>query len=118
MDGAVELLAVILGGGTVAVLSTIFKAIREHSEGRTAREDTAINRWRDIATEREREATRKGETIAAYRRWYPRLWAAYMGKPGPHDSFPPDPAQPDDLSARFPSVASAYEVGEDDGGDS
>lgn len=112
MGGAVELLAVILGGGTVAVLSTVFKAIQKHSEGRTAREDTAISRWKEIAAERQQESEHKSGVIAAYRRWYPRLWAAYMGTAGRKDYFPPDPSQPDDPNASFPSASSAADMGE------
>ena len=98
MEAATSVLGVILGAGTVGVLKVIFDALSKRNAGKAAREDTAITRWRDLATEYQQESLNKSHTIAAYRRWYPRLWAAYMGKPSPHAYFPTDPTQPDDDS--------------------
>lgn len=108
MESATSILGVILGAGTVSILKVLFDAIRKRSEGRTAREDTAITRWRELASEYQQESINKSRTIAAYRRWYPRLWAAYQGKPGPKTYFPVDPTQPDDdMYDTQPSAPSA-----------
>ena len=104
MEAATSVLSVILGAGTVGILKVIFDAWNKRASGRAAREDTAITRWRDLANEYQQESLNKSTTIAAYRRWYPRLWAAYQGKPGPKAYFPSDPTQPDE--EYVPSAAS------------
>lgn len=96
MGSATEILSVILGAGSVGILTVIIKAFKDRAAGKTAREETAITRWRDLADAYKRESEKKSEVIAAYRRWYPRLWSAYQGKPGPKQYFPSDPSQPPD----------------------
>lgn len=91
-----NLLTLLLGGGLATIVTLVVKAVREWREGRTAREDTAISRWKELAKEYKAEGEAKSQVIRAYRRVYPRLWSAYMGKPGSHLPFPSDPTQPED----------------------
>lgn len=92
---AAEVIALFLGAGGVGVLPLVFQAIKDRRAGRLTSEDTAITRWRDLATERQAEAKKAWQIVSAYRRYYGPLWAAYQREGGRID-FPPDPTPPDE----------------------
>lgn len=84
------------GGGLIGVLTIIYKGWKEWRDGRLAKEDTAIKRWRELAAEYRGESENKSLVIAAYRLWYPRVWAAYVQATGDRDTYPTDPTQPEE----------------------
>lgn len=86
-----QVVAVLLGGGSVATLTVIIKAVRDWREGKTAREDTAIERWQKFASRMENSANDAWSTVSEYRRWYLQLWAAYVTATGDRSTFPADP---------------------------
>lgn len=86
-----EVITLLLGGGLVAIVTVLIKAVREWREGRTAREDTAISRWRDLANEQKHAADKGWGLVAIYRSAYIQLWAAYASATGDRSSFPADP---------------------------
>lgn len=92
---ASELIVIFLGAGGVGVLPLVLQALKDRRSGRLTSEDTAITRWRDLATEREREAKKAWRIVDAYRRYYGPLWAAYKREGGVLD-FPPDPTPRDE----------------------
>lgn len=93
MENATEILILLLGGGGVGIGTLAVKALKDRREGRTAREDTAITRWKELAGEREAEKEKAWGVVAAYRRWYPSLWAAYVTATADRETFPADPTQ-------------------------
>lgn len=93
---AIEIIRVVLGGAGVAIIAAVGKLIKDARDGRTAREDTTIKRWQELANEHERNSERAWGIVAAYRRWYTRLWAAYVGATNDRDTFPTDPTHQDE----------------------
>lgn len=95
MENAPEILGIILGTGTVGIVTVVVKALKDRAEGKTAREDTAIKRWQELASEHQRNAEKAWTIVAAYRKWYPRVLFAYVGATNDRDTFPTDPTQED-----------------------
>lgn len=91
-ENATEIIMVLLGGGLVTILTVGGKVIKDYRDGRTAREDSTIARWKEIADEHERSAERAWGIVSAYRRLWPRLWADFVALGGDRDKYPPDPA--------------------------
>lgn len=89
---ATEFITGILGGGLVLLIPVIMKAVKDWREGKIAREDTAIHRWKVIAERQEASAERAWFIVGKYRTEYAKLWAAYVGVTGDRETFPLDPS--------------------------
>lgn len=93
---ASEVLTFIFGGGTIALLTFVWGAYKDWRNGKLTKEDTAIKRWKDLATEERDNADKVERKLIAYRRWYAPLWVAYHSLPDHRPNyFPADPGGDD-----------------------
>lgn len=93
MEVIAQFIVVIMGGGVIALIPVIQKWIKQSREGRLIKEDTAINRWKELATEKRQDAEKSHESLTAYRRWYHRLWTRYVLITEDECTYPLDPEE-------------------------
>lgn len=96
-ESVAQFIVIIMGGGIVALIPAIQKWVKQTRDGRVAKEDTAISRWKELATEKREEASSKAAKLAAYQKWYHRIWTRYVVLTGDEDTFPSDPCEHEQL---------------------
>lgn len=91
MDQIGQIIIGVMGGGLIATLPVVMSAIQKHRKGQLEREDTAIQKWKDFATAKERDAAQAWKIVGDFRKWYYRLWAQYVRITGDDETYPADP---------------------------
>lgn len=87
-----ELIALIFGGGGVALLTALGKLIKDWQQGRVLKEDNAITYYQTRVHELESENRELDRKLSVYRRAYAELWRVYrIGPPPGKVAFPFDP---------------------------
>jgi len=89
--GATELITGILGGGLVMLIPVVTKAVRDWRQGKMLKEDTAIQRWKELVERLEADERKAWKMVAAYRNEYTKIWTAYVGATDDRETFPIDP---------------------------
>ena len=88
-----DLIAIIFGGGGVALLTALGKLIKDWQQGRVLKEDNAITYYQTRVHDLEGENRELETQLALYRRAYAELWRVYrIGPPPGKVEFPFDPA--------------------------
>ena len=91
-DFGKELILLVLGGGASWILKDGVAAVLRIRRGKDAREDTALQQWKDLAERYQHSEGKAWDYVTAYRAYYPALWIAYQQAAGEKAlSFPPDP---------------------------
>lgn len=93
MDQIGQLIVGVMGGGLIATVPVIMSAVSKHRKGQLEREDTAIKKWKEFATAKEKDAAQAWKIVGDFRKWYYRLWAQYVRITGDDETYPADPVQ-------------------------
>lgn len=91
MERLGDIILLLLSGGLVGIIPIVMRFIKQLRDGTLAKEETALGRWKELATKAQADVDRERAITSMFRRWYPRLWAAYVTSTGDVHSFPADP---------------------------
>ena len=94
MEFSKEVILLILGGGASWIVKDGVAALLKVRQGRAAKEDTALQQWKEIAERHESGEKKAWAIVRSYRRYYSALWVAYYQAKheGERLSFPSDPS--------------------------
>lgn len=87
-----EIIALIFGGGGVALLTALGKLISDFRHGKVVKEESAVAYYKDRISDLAAENRELEQHLIAYRSAYAEMWRVYrIGPPPGQIDFPFDP---------------------------